>query len=260
MNEESDVLRINMAPVKPMELLDFVKSCKALANEFDDFAESKGVSQCKLYIKEVRKGSIEVDLVALGECCFVVQQLMPLLERVNVVAEFVGYVRGAINWLISGNATLKECPYSPKTLGNISEFLDPVAKDKGASATIVNVNIGGDVNAPIYIDNSGANYAQNVCRRIKEEYSTPNAEHVEQTLLQWYQSRNSTEQVGDKAIINSISSKAIKTVFVDKNLKAKMITGTDNPFAGTWLVDVIVERIEGVPKLYKIESMERLKD
>ena len=261
MNEATDVLRLNIAPEKPIELLDFLKSCRALANEFDDFAEAHGSKQCKLFIKEVRKGSIEVDLVTQIGCgIMAVQQVMPIIESFNVVSEFIGYIRCVINWLLKGDATSQNSPYGVKTLANVNDFLEPIAKDKGSTVTINNVTVTGDVNAPIIIDNAGANYAQNMCKRVIAEYNTPNVERVEKTLLQWYQSRNSTDQAGDRAIIGSISAKPLKTVFIDSALKSKMMEGNDNPFAGTWLVNVVVERIDGVPKLYKIESMERLKD
>lgn len=258
--EEPEILRVNFSPSKPVELSDFVKSCNALASEYNSFASSRGLEECKLYVKEVRKGSIELDLVNLCGVAAAVQQVMPFIEAGNAIADFLEHFKSVIEWLKGGNANAKDNPFAGKTLDNISSFLDPVAKDKNAKLTINAITVNGDVSAPIIIGNADANYVQNAKRIVDEENASPNVKTIEGVMLRWYQSRNSPDQSGDKAIIESISTRPIRTVFSDKKLKTLLMSVQENIFKCAWLVDVVVESFDGVPKLYRIESIERLPD
>lgn len=261
MQTEADVLRVNLSPSKPVELADFVRSCNALANEYNAFASAKSLDECRLYVKEVRKGSIELDLVA---ACFgvvdAVQQVLPFVETGNAIADFLAHVRGVVDWLKSGNANARNNPYTGKTLDNVSAFLDPVAKDRNATVTINALTVNGDVNAPLVVGNSDANYVQNAKRIVDAENASPNVKRVEGVMLRWYQSRNSDEPSGDKAIIDTISPRPLRTVFADRKLKTLLMSVEENIFKCAWLVDAVVEFLDGVPKLYRIESIERLPD
>lgn len=259
-NGKTDVLRVTYSPSRPVELSDFVRSCNAIASEYNSFAAWKGCDQCKLYVKEVRKGSIELDLVNACGIAFAVQQVMPFVEGVNVMSDFIGHVRSVIDWLKSGNARAEDNRFAAKTLENVCAFLDPVAKDRDAKVTINAITVNGDVNAPLVVGNSDANYVQNAKRIVDEGNSTPNVRRVEGVMLKWYQSRNSVEPSGDKAIIDSVSPKPLRTVFVDQKMKSLLLSVSENIFKCAWLVTVIVESFDGVPKLYRIESIEKLPD
>lgn len=259
MQGQTDILRVNFAPSKPVELADFVRSCGALASEFNAFSAEKGLEGGKLYVREVRKGSIELDLVAV--CAGVaVQQILPLVGHANAMADFLGHLKGVVGWLKGGGTGAKVRTFADKTLDNVSAFLDPVAKDRDATVTVNVITVNGDVNAPLVVDNVGANYVQNMKRLVETESAAPNVRRVEGVMLRWYQSRNSDEQSGDKAIIETVSEKPLRTVFADRKLKALLMSVEENLFRCAWLVDATVESLDGVPKLYRIESIERLKD
>lgn len=259
MQDKADILRVNFAPSRPVELADFVRSCGALSNEYNAFAAERGLEAGKLYVKEVRKGSIELDLVAV--CAgMLVQQVLPIVCNANAIADFLGHLKGVVGWLKGGGAGAKDRPYADRTLENVSAFLDPVAKDKNATVTVNVVTVNGDVNAPLVVGNTDANYVQNVRRLVEEECASPNVRRVEGVMLRWYQSRNSDEPTGDKAIIETVSKKPLRTVFADRKIKALLLSVEENIFRCAWLVDATVESLDGVPKLYRIESIERLKD
>jgi hypothetical protein len=78
----------------------------------------------------------------------------------------------------------------------------------------------------------------------------------EKVLLYWYQARNDPRsKSGDRAIIESISTSAVKVVFVNENIKAKILSSSENPFMLAFVVDVAVETIQGRPALYRILEM-----
>jgi hypothetical protein len=81
----------------------------------------------------------------------------------------------------------------------------------------------------------------------------PSSGFHEQVLLYWYQARNDlSAKTGDRAIIESIYTGAVKTVFGLPELKAKMLR---DPFSYAYLVDVFVETVGGKPMLYKISEI-----
>ena len=259
---EEDILRVNLSPSKPVELADFIKSCSAIMNEYNSFAETKDSSQGKLFIKEVRKGSIEIDLVtSLTGVFSVTQTVMPFLESTNIIGDFVEHLRGVFGWLKEGGSG-GDNSYSANTIKNGGEILAPIVKDEKASMCFSPVvNINGNVNAPIFISNNDSRLIQQASNRLLNEMSTPNLECVEDVILKWSQVRNNTN-IKDKrykSIIQSISEKEVSTVFADKSQMA-IFQEDKSFFKCLWLVTVFVERIDGVPKLYKIEKIERLED
>jgi hypothetical protein len=82
----------------------------------------------------------------------------------------------------------------------------------------------------------------------------------EQVLLRWHQSRNSVLGRGDMAIVESISAKPLRVVFQNKSMKSMLLAADDNMFKRPYLADVIIDSVEGVPKLYRIVNIEPVED
>jgi hypothetical protein len=131
-------------------------------------------------------------------------------------------------------------------------FVDPIARDSASQmncSTIVN----GDLNLTININSLEANAAQNIASRALKAMKEPSSGFHDQVVLYWYQARNDlAATAGDKAIIESVYSGAVKTIFGLPELKAKMLR---DPFSCGYLVDVFVETIGDKPVLYKITEI-----
>jgi len=98
-----------------------------------------------------------------------------------------------------------------------------------------------------------ANAAQNAIARELLALKEPLTGLHEKVLLHWYQARNEPHtKSGDKAIIPSIASHPVKTVFSNDQIKAVIIFGDDNPFKKAYVVDVLAETIRDRIALYKI--------
>ena len=261
------VLRINLRNTEPVDLLDFTDSCTAFAEEF----RRHGAANCdedlpppRLLIKEVRSGSIEIDLVpaiyAAGSV--VLGNPAAVMAAANTTMSFFKNLSGIVKWL-RGQERLPGPPPDSRTLENIEKWIEPVAKDAGASVTlnVFNVTVNGDVNAPMILNSEDANVAQNVSRRKRKELTTPQSGDLrEQVLLRWHQSRNSVLGRGDMAIVESISAKPLRVVFQNKSMKSMLLGADDNMFKRPYLADVIIDSVEGVPKLYRIVNIEPVED
>ena len=265
---ERPILRINIRNAEPVDLLDFTDSCTAFAEEFRRFGAAtdgeEGLEPPRLLIKEVRSGSIEMDLVPAIYAAGAVVMSNPVaaLSALNTTVSFFKNVSGIVRWL-RGHAPAPETPPDSRTLENIERWIEPIAKDAGASLTlnVMHVTVNGDVNAPIILNSEDANVAQNVSRRKRKEMTTPRSGDLrEQVLLRWHQSRNSVLGRGDMAIIESISPKPLRVVFQDKGMKSMLLAADENMFKRPYLVDVIIDSIEGVPKLYRIVGIEPMDD
>ncbi len=74
--------------------------------------------------------------------------------------------------------------------------------------------------------------------------------------MYWWQARNDIAgHAGDKAKIESIYDGPVKTTFQDDNIKAAMLLDEPHPFKKAFVVDVVVETIEGKPMLYKVTRL-----
>lgn len=69
---------------QPLELLDLTKSLVALASQFNSYVSKNGDSkenrEAKLYVKEIRSGSVILELIELATI-----GVIPFLENVNTV-------------------------------------------------------------------------------------------------------------------------------------------------------------------------------
>ncbi|MCX5815689.1 MAG: hypothetical protein NTX75_05525 [Proteobacteria bacterium] len=247
---ESPIFTIKIKNQQPVELVDLTNSFFSLADEYKRFIgqdviqESGDIpEEIKLYIKEIRTGSIEADLVAYAA------GMIPFLEHTKTVIEFGKYLKMAYDYLTGKSCSkpqLQKINYE-----NLSAFVEPIAKDNASQINCQTI-INGDVNVYLDINSLEANAAQNIAKREISLLREPIIGIKEKTLLYWYQARNDPKsQVGDKAIIESIQTNPTKTIFRNDNIKSQMIYG-ENPFKSAYIVDVQVETIQGKPVVYKI--------
>lgn len=238
-------LTVEIRNKQPIELVDLTKSFLSLADEFKRFIENNepdaAEAEVKLYVGEIRSGSVIADLVAISP--LVVQGMSYL----NTVINFNRHLRAAYDYL-SGQTNEKP-DLEKATYQNLAAIVEPIAKDNGAQLNISAPN----GNVYININSVDANAAQNKARKEIENLREPVSALHEKVLLYWYQARGDvTSQTGDKAIIESISPKPKKVICVNDTIKAQMIFDTENPFKWAYVVDVEVQTIGSKAAAYKI--------
>ena len=247
---DKNMIRFEIKNVRPVEVSDFALSMEAFADEFRRHvaAEDPDVAdEVKLYIKAVQSGSIIADLIQMAP------DAMPFLGDANTMVKFSDNLGKVIKWLKTGGQSNVDQTVSNKTLENVSQVIEPTAKDPGAEMNLTNVNIGGDL--VVNINSTEANAVQNTINRIIKERKDKSSGYVDEAILYWYQTRNDLKSdYGDRAIIESISEKDVKTRFGNDDLKKRMIRGDQNPYRCAYLVDVHVETAKGKPVLYTVTN------
>lgn len=242
------ILTIEIKNSRPVELLELTQSFQSFADEYKRYLlkqdEPLIADDIKLYIKEIRSGSIITDLIALSTIS------LPFVENANSIIGFVGYLKNAYDFL-TGKSEVKP-DLEKVNYENLSRFIEPVAKDNASQINCSTV-INGNVTLTINLDSPSANAAQNVASREIQSLKEPTTGFKEKVLLYWYQARNDPKSTtGDKAIIESIHKGPIKAMFAHAGIKAKMLLDAENPFIHAFVVDVAVETINEKPAFYKI--------
>jgi len=250
--EDEYRLTIEIKNTEPVELVDLTNSLLSLADEYKRYLVSQTgptlADEIKLYVKEIKTGSIITDLVAIAPGAF------PFAQYAMTVIDFSGYMKKAISFFLGDKG--EDPKLDKRSYENFSTFLEPVAKDKASQLNWHNT-INGDVNLVLNLGSIEANALQNTFRKKIETLQEPVTGLKEDVLLYWYQARNDPKsQAGDRAIIESISKGPVRAL-VDEDTKFEMLSGTENPFQLAYLVDVEVETINGKPSIYKVSKLHK---
>lgn len=246
---ENPILTLEIQNDQPVELVDLVSSFSGFGDEYKSFIINQNrellFPNTKLYIKEIRPGSIVADFMTLG-----LPTALAFMEHADNIIKFSIYLKTACDFLLG---KIKENPIVKKiSYQNLSNFVNPIAKDN-ASQMNCNTTINGDVNLVFNITSNDANAIQNRAQKEMDLLKEPVTGIKEKMLLYWYQARNDPKsQVGDKAIIENIQDGPVKTIFLNDSVKAKMLYDLENPFKSAYVVDVEVETIHEKPAIYKV--------
>lgn len=246
-------LQITIKNRKPVVLTDLTLSLLAINQQFQRFIESETNqdydASSELYIKEVRTGSIIVELVTQS------LPILPLVWSGGSLTEWVTQAQNIITWLLDKSAN-KPKDLSKKDLQQWQSILNPIVKDHGSQLNFT-VSDGGQVINQFFINSDDAEKAQlNINNKLKE-LEEPNDHIQTKKVMVWYQTKFDREShTGDKVVIEAISKKPVKVVFENNAVKEKMLKG-DLRFEKPWhelayLVDIEIQTINGIPKLYTI--------
>lgn len=240
----------------PIELVRLTESLAALASSFARYADRSGLAingdDVRLYVKEIRSGSIVVELVALASTLpMVIEQARSILEFARFLSETIRYFRGEAV-VLPAEATAKDAQ-------DVKQLLSPVAVDPKASLQII-AQDNSTVNVTVNLSSNDANAVQNRATNFAARLAAPVTGLQRQMLFYWYQARDQrSAKAGDLGIIEAISSRAVKTLISSDEVKEQMLG--EALFRKAYVVDVEVQTISGKPSLYKIlavsESFDR---
>lgn len=251
-------LTIEIKNTEPIELMDLTHSLSSLADEYKKFlSRSESVmdtDNIKLYVKEIKTGSIITELTALAPFA------LPFIEHAATIIKYADYLKGMFEYLLGKTGKPHEV-IEKQTFQNLTNIIEPVAKDKGSQFNVGAMTVNGNVTVNFSLNSLEANAVQNTARKEIERLKEPDTGLHSQVLMYLYQARNDiSSTTGDKAIIESINTGPVKTVFADEKIKSKVLSDESNLFKKAFVVDVSVETIAGIPKLYRISAIHEIFD
>lgn len=252
-------LEITINNTRPVELVDLTMALLGVGQQFERFMDAEIVDQqrigSELFIKEVRSGSIVIELLAQAA------PVLPLLWAHGTLDQWVKYASDVLLWL-TGKLQAPPREIRKQDLIQWNNILEPIAKDNGSQLNF-SVSNGGTVTNNIYINSAQANAAQNRITRELQELDAPTDHVIRNQVMTWNQTRFTDNSLtGDKVIIESISKSPVKVLFENQAIKKAMTDGDPN-FEKSWqrlayIVDVTVQYIRDVPKLYTIINYQPL--
>lgn len=244
-------LIIKIENKNPVELLDLTKSLVALSKNFERYSQRHGVTQetkeAKLYVREIKTGSIIVELFELASA-----GIIPYAETTNTIIDFAIYFKSAINYLLKKEGSNPDL--SPTEYRELSAIIDPVAKDNGSQFNL-STSVNGDLNVTLNINSTESNAIQNIIDKQVKKLQEPKPEDEihERVVLTWYQARSDlNSKVGNKGVVESLDVKPKNIVFDSDDLKAEILHAEINPLNTAYVVDVRIELIHGLPKIYRV--------
>jgi len=254
--EDSVKLSIEIKNTEPLELIDVTRSLMSLADEYKRFLAKSTTEidpdSVKLYITNLNSGSLLAELIPFAP------YMLPIVQYSTTIIDYAKYLKVLYDYFTGKTKELLEHP-DKTSLQNVSDIVEPIAKDKGSQFNLGAINASGNVAITVNLNSLEANAVQNAARREIERIREPDRGIHNKVLMYLYQARDDlTSTTGDKAVIESISPNPVKTVFMSETIKAKVLL---DPFKKVFIVDVAVETINNVPKLYRIlelhESFDR---
>lgn len=254
-------LLVHIRHSKPIELSEFTTCLNAVGNLFSSYVQKEGQSkemaQAKLYVSKIEEGSIDIILKEIVSATFI-----PFAENANTIFQFAAYLKGIVDYFTKGDGekpalTQQECR-------NLRDVFAVTAGDNNGETEIG--AICGENKGTLFQSctfnfgesNSAQNQLSKEIERLKSVGS--NDEVYKMQLMTLYQIRNDNTNIGNKAIIESISRKKLSVIFDSEDLKDNILRIDENPTRKGFIVDVSVMTAEGKTAVYKVLKLHEIVD
>lgn len=245
-------LEVKIENTRPVELTELTNAFLALADEYKRHLSRSESEVCeyepKLYVKEIKSGSIITTLTALAPHAF------QFVEAYQSIMPFVDHL-GAVSKYLLGQTDQKPEGTDARTYKNVEQILEPIANDSGSNLVFSPVfkDVGSVV---LNFSSLEANAMQNKARAEIALETEKVSGRKEKVLLYFYQARNDTKSTtGDRAVVESLSGDPIKTIFGNEDMKKRILLMDENMFKFAYVVNLTVETIGDKPKLYTITDI-----
>lgn len=250
--EQENRLVIEIKNNNEIPLTDLTLSLLNVSHQYKRFLLKNGVdidkSENVLFVKQVISGSVIIELAPLMTFA------LPLIQDFNTVCEFVKHIKNLTEYCL-GSTEKKPEGVEKKDFEQFHEILNITAKDNASS--IIFKACDNSTQNVVVINSTQANAAQNAIKRAVEDMMPETSNFYSKQLLKWFQVRfdKNTRPVGDRAVIENITSIPLKVVFEKDDIKQGMIGNPKNnkPWQElAYIVDVEVLKLGDQPKVYKI--------
>lgn len=263
-------IRMKLDTHHPIELGEFVSAFTALASQYDKFVRTEKPDadpEATLFIKEIREGCIEADLIPwIYGAAVAVGETISYSASLITLTDFVDRYGSKLRFF---NQPTARDPGA--SVLDLSDFYDQTAAiasvpDSKLSVAAISVEHGASkVSAVFQFDTSEAkNIRDNVARQKLELERTSNATHqrVLLTLAQTSLKRVPVgkKRTGDRGIIQSIyPEKDLALVYssdlAEQRIKEEIRDAQENVYFKGFEVDVNVEIRNEKPIAYRITNL-----
>ncbi len=265
-------IRLKLDIDQAIELGEFVGAFTAIASEYDRFIRAEQPGQnpdATLFVKEVRAGCIEADLIPWLIGGGLTTAAVAFAAGYDTIDEFVERLGSRIRTYLKPGGRLIDV-----SKGELGDFLDQVAAISSTPGSALEV-------AAIHIENGeqkisaafkfNTNEAREIQLRIEEhkrELDHKSRSDHERKLRVFTRSDVGTSPVGkrsgERVVIDDISDKPRPLIYAsdlaEQQIKHEITEAEDNVYKKGFVVDVNVESRGGKPVAYAVTHLHRVID
>lgn len=261
MQEGTPFIELKICLQKPAELFALVSAFTAIGNQFNAYIVREHpnlAGEAHLFVKEIRKGSIIVELTP------VILPLLETMDRILLVDGFVTRLNGVLTQYLSGERD----PKANKS--DLNDFLGTVrviASDENGNSTISSAiyhETKTTKRTEIHFNTEEAKKAQESIEKQKIELELPAYEHYTRVLMRFYQSNLKdppikSKRTGERVVIEAISKKDLAIIYetdlAKERIKHETKDDDQNLYNKGFIVDCYVEKSNGKPVAYRISHV-----
>jgi hypothetical protein len=264
------LITLKLNTTQPIELGDFVGAFTALASEFERYIKQTHpdlTGEAELYVRQVRRGSIVVDLFP---GLAIAAPFIADMEKALIVEKFVRVFGTRFRALLGTQASTN----APQTRSELKDWTDAVAaiaRDPDAVAQLEATAFEDGrkkIKAAFKFTTKEARKALSTIesrQRVLEK-----KEHAEHSRVLMRFTRSDVGDVnvgrpsGERVIIEEISDKPLALIYAsqlaEERIKHEIREADDNVFKKGFVVDVNVRSSGGRPVAYAVTHVHQVID
>ena len=266
MQESHNYIELKVELEKPAELYDLVRSFTALASQFDEYIRAEYPqfvdSETKIYVEEIRSGSIIADLVPI------IQPLIQNMDSALIIDGFINRYGGLLKGYANGK---RKSGVSKSDLNDFMGQIASIAKDKNGSLSISSAEFHQTKRTM----RAAVTFNSIESRQIEEEASSHRKtleakayEVVSNVLMVFWQSNIKEAKLGkrsgEKAIIEEVTRTPLAVIYesdlAEAKIKGMIVGGDQNVFKKGFYVTCRIERLNERPVAYRISEVHEVID
>jgi hypothetical protein len=266
MVDGATIIRVRLETTQPIELSNFISAFAAIGSEYSRFLKQSHPDlgdDAKIYVSEVRQGSIVADLIP------VVLPILQTMDYALVIDQFMRRIKGVIDAYQLPGA--RPDGYSKSEIKDVMDGLTAIANDPNGRQDIEHITIEGgqsNIRAAIKFDTQQARAAIGNMRehiRMIEHHEDHTKKMV---LMRFFQSNIKDTELqkpsGEQVIIQSIDPRPRPLVYASElakeRIKHETIQSETNIFKRGFYVDVLVDMAGDRIAAYKITNFHEVID
>lgn len=255
---------LNLDTKEPIELGDFVGTFVALGNDYERFIAERGIkdkTEAKIFIKEVRAGSIEADLLPWLS---VFAPFITEMDKAIIVEDFVRRWGARLTSLLNGNKA--DLPNTTGELKDWSRMVEAIANDPDGKGTIkaaVFEDGKKEIRAAVEFDTKQAKRAVAILGERRRELEKQGADTKERVLMVFTRSdvndADINKRSGERVKIEELHDRPLALMYgselAEEQIKHEIREADENVYKKGFVVDVIVKLRNGNPVAYSVATV-----
>lgn len=260
MREITNYLELVIDLREPAELYDVVRSFTALGKQFDEYIRLEHpayAGETKIYVKEIRKGSIIAELIP------VIQPLIQNMDSVLVVDGFITRYGGLLTSYLRGQ---KREDARKSDLEDIMGQVAAIAKDPNGSIAISSLEVDKTekrTRVSMKFNTHESRKIEQEASNHKKEIEAKAYEVISNSLMVFWQSNVKDggvgKRTGEKVMVEDVSSKPLAVVYdsdlAEDRIKHETKDGDRNLYKLGFYINGRVERLSGRPVAIRVSDV-----